>query len=141
MASAIQRFSSLLLVIIVWASYGLAVAQDVIISSRAAPGVVRNAEDMQRMRAEAMKRAAERASARPGGPPSENPAPEKKPEDDKGKADDKDKKKDGEESKGPEPITRPPAADTPADPNELKVLPDKDGKISLQLRGQKWVDV
>lgn len=140
MAGVLVRLLLLAVGFVFLSSSGPTPAQEVTIS---APRGVPDAAAQERMKAEAMQRAAMRGRPMPGGPPKPPGASGtsgEKPGDDKKKPDDKDKK-DEEKSKGPEPITRPPAADTPADPNELKIRPDKDGKISLQMRGQKWVDV
>jgi type II secretory pathway component GspD/PulD (secretin) len=77
---------------------------------------------------------------RPGGPPGEK-KPEKgedgkKPDDGKGK--DKGKEGDKKEESGPKPITRPESPDASPRPEELRVKPDKDGKIRFQFHGQKW---
>ena len=81
-------------------------------------------------------------SASPKKVPSKpNEAKPKPGEDDKKPGEKKKKEEKKAESTGPAPITRPPAANTPADPVELEIRPDKEGKINLQMRGQKWVDV
>ena len=77
---------------------------------------------------------------RPGGPPGEK-KPEKgedgkKPDD--GKGEDKGKEGDKKEESGPKPITRPESPDASPRPEELRVKPDKDGKIQFQFHGQKW---
>ena len=103
--------------------------------------MVQEGEALERAKMEAMRReAAARGGPQPGQPPGGPGAdPSAKPPEGPGKPEDKKEEKPATE--GPQPITRPPAANTPADPQELKIAPDADGKINLQLRGQKWVDV
>jgi type II secretory pathway component GspD/PulD (secretin) len=76
------------------------------------------------------------APGRPGGKPGEKKpekgADGKKPDEGKGKEDAK------KEEAGPKPITRPESPEASPRPEELRVKPDKDGKIQFQFHGQKW---
>ncbi len=84
----------------------------------------------------------------PGGkpaPPSGKPGESKKP-DDKGKEskdEKKDEKKDGDKKEGESSETKKRPTEPPkaADPEELKVLPDKDGKVQFNFNGQPWEGV
>ena len=76
-------------------------------------------------------------------PPSGKPDDSKKP-DDKDKAKDSEGEKKGEEKKEGETSEtkkRPTEPPRPADPEELKVLPDKDGKVQFNFNGQPWEGV
>ena len=84
-----------------------------------------------KMEAEMKKRG---GSANPGKPPGK-PGGEKKGGDKKKKEEDGKKKEEGAGE-----VTRPQPSES-ANPVELDVKPDKDGNVSIQLRGQKWIDV
>jgi type II secretory pathway component GspD/PulD (secretin) len=74
-------------------------------------------------------------------PPSGKPADSKKP-DDKDKAKDSEKKGgDKKEDEAVETKQRPTEPPKPADPEELEVLPDKDGKVEFNFTGQPWEGV
>jgi hypothetical protein len=62
----------------------------------------------------------------PGGPPG-------KPEGDK--------KGDASKPEKPAPVQRPTTPPKPPDPAELKVRPDKQGKVSFNFKNQPWADV
>ena len=86
----------------------------------------------------------------PGRPPSssgEEPKPSSGKPDDSKKPDGKDKAKESEEKKkdgdkkedeSSETKKRPTEPPRPPDPEELKVLPDKDGKVQFNFNGQPW---
>jgi len=81
----------------------------------------------------------------PGRPAAVAPAaaqPAPKPDADKAEEDKEQKDADKQkEPSGPEPIQRPATPTTSPDAGELRVKPDKDGRIQFQFRGQKWPDV
>ena len=90
------------------------------------------------------------ASGGPGTPPSssgEKPKPSSGKPDDPKKPGDKDKAKESEEKKkdgdkkedeSSETKQRPTEPPRPPDPEELKVLPDEDGKVQFNFNGQPW---
>ena len=59
----------------------------------------------------------------------------------KDKDKDKDKSKGEDSKKGPEPIQRPAKPPEPPNPDELKVRPDAEGKVSFNFTGQPWQGV
>ena len=90
----------------------------------------------------------------PGQPPSSpagKPSPSSEKPDDAKKPDGKDRTKDSEEKKKTdgdkkegetsETKQRPTEPPRPPDPEELKVLPDKDGKVQFNFNGQPWEGV
>lgn len=74
------------------------------------------------------------ATASPGAADGKGPPAGEKPED---------KPEDGKKpaEKTVEPVRRPLEPKTPADPNELKVRPDADGRIAFSFKGQPWTAV
>ena len=78
-------------------------------------------------------------NAAQGGKPSKKPDAKKTAPGKDGKKETKDGKQPNEK-KG-DTTTRPDKPAEPADPNELKVRPDDDGKVSFQFRGQAGPDV
>ncbi len=92
-------------------------------------------EDIKRLQAEQMAR------MRAKNPSAGNPQPEKPSKD--AKKDDKKKKDESKEEKEDDSklVKRPTEPDKPADPEELKVKPDKTGRVQFSFRGQAWVDV
>ena len=79
----------------------------------------------------------QRPDGKPGeGKPETKGSDGKKPEEGKGKESAGDEKK-GEQP-GPKPITRPESPEASPRPEELRIKPDKDGKIQFQFHGQKW---
>ena len=89
--------------------------------------------------------------ARPGGPrpsPPKYPSPPKKRDGKPGKPDDKkkpDEKKGGKDDKkkadSSKVVERPTEPSAKPDPEQLKVKPDKDGKVSFNFKGQPWPKV
>ena len=92
-------------------------------------------EDMERMKAEAMRRMQE-AQANAKAKKEEPKKDEKK--DDKGKKDDKPKEEKKDDVKVFKRPTEPPQ---PPRPEELKAAPDADGLVQFSFQGQRWVDV
>jgi type II secretory pathway component GspD/PulD (secretin) len=79
----------------------------------------------------------------PPGPPSkpESDSKEKSDKDKPDTPDDKAKGADKSKPDEPKPTLRPTKPPKPANPDELKVRPDKDGKVRFNFTGQAWLDV
>lgn len=60
---------------------------------------------------------------------------------DKDKPGDKDEKSGEKKEETPKPIQRPTTPSKPANPEELKVRPDRSGKVKFNFTGQPWPDV
>ncbi|MCY2967550.1 MAG: hypothetical protein NT069_28620, partial [Planctomycetota bacterium] len=89
---------------------------------------------------------------KPSGPVAEESKPEAVPEEAKPDAakSEEEKKKAEEEKKKAEakpaaetakPITRPDKPSTPADPKELQIRPDEEGRVRFNFHGQPWLGV
>ena len=73
-----------------------------------------------------------RMPGQPGQPPSEQKPEEKKVDD---------KKSDEKSEGGTKSITRPTDKPIVVDPNRVKLVPDKDGRVQFNYMGQPWSDV
>lgn len=83
-----------------------------------------------------------RGEVKPAGQPGAqpNPDPNAKPGE-QPKPGEEGKKDEKKEPMGPKPVTRPEKPQEPADPKELEVKPDADGRVTFNFKGQPWAGV